>query len=500
MTDQVEEVLKCENDIAYFIENYCWINDPTTFETFRFELWDFQHEVLDAFTSNKRLIILKARQLGISWLVAAYALWMALFKNNANILILSQKEELAQALLAKVKFMNNRLPDWLRQPVGMENLRLLEFSGKDFHSQIKALPATSEAGRGETASVVICDEHAFHPYAETNFAAISPTIDAGGQFISVSTANGLGNFYYKLWKDAENGQSDFKGLFLAWDKRPDRQVEGWYEEKKRNYSGDPKLFQQEYPRSPMEAFVSTGGCIFDLEGLQFIAEELSEAPITTWDSRGRAPSVTSARELAEQYPHLFKFWQLPRPGQMFVIGADPAGGGNDGDYSSAVVLDAVTGEHVASLHGRIDPDNFAGHLVNLAELYNNALIAVERNNHGYGVHSALTNVYGYGNIYRYPKDKKDGWPTNVETKSLMNSKLQQLIRDRDLTTHDIDFVYEAQSYVQLNAGKVGAEAGMHDDRVTSMGIAHMARESVGRTAARPRHRVTTVQRFRRKHI
>jgi hypothetical protein len=493
----VEEVQKCRTDAAYFIQNYCYINNPQTFKTFLFKFWDFQGDILDAFLHSKRVVILKARQLGVSWMVAAYALWMALFHDNANVLILSQKEDLAQDLLSKVKFMNDRLPEWLTQPVGQENLKLLEFYSKRFHSQIKALPATKEAGRSETASVVICDEHSFHPYAQENFAAVGPTIDAGGQFISVSTANGLGNFYYKLWKEAETSINGFTPLFLPYDSRPERRVEGWYEEHLKNYTGDPKLFQQEYPRNPMEAFISTGGCIFDLEGLQYIAEEQCTDPLTP-DDVAKLRGEPRVLQYMNQYPHLIKFWKLPRNGRTYVLGADPAGGGSDGDFSAAMVVDVVTGEHLASLHGRLDPDSFAGHLVTVAEIYNNALIAVERNQHGYGVHSALTNAYSYGNIYKYPDDKKEGWPTNQKTKGVMNSKLQQLVRDRELQTPEMEFIYEAQSYVQRN-NKVGAEEGMHDDRVVAMGIAQMALEKAQRPA-RARHRVTQTKHFKRRRI
>jgi len=492
----VEEIDKCRTDEVYFIENYCYINNPHTFETFKFEFWDFQHDVLKAFKENRRLIILKARQLGISWIVAAHALWVALFHNNANVLILSQKEDLAMELLNKVKFMNERLPDWLKMPVGNENLRLLEFSGKRFHSQIKALPATADAGRSETASLVIADEWAFHPYAEKNYGALSPTIDAGGSFIGISTANGMGDFFHRTWMKSVAGVNNFKNLFLDYSMRPERRAPGWYEQALQNYTGDPKMFQREYPRTPEEAFITTGGCVFDLEGLQYILDNHTSEPLTLefLDAKGSRLAA-----LKREYPDLYKFWTLPRPGQQFVIGADPAGGGADADWSVGIVLDMVTGEHVATLRGRLDPDAFAGHLVNLAEAYNNATLAVERNNHGYGVHEAIKSAYGYGRIYQYPDDKKQGWPTNSKTKAIMVTKLQSVVRERTLSVKDADFIYEAQSYVQ-DGNKVGASEGMNDDYVTAMGVALCARESAPKRSGSPVKRVVQRRHFRSRAV
>ena len=50
-----------------------------------FELWDFQEETIESFLNESYNIILKARQLGISTLCAAYAGWMATFFKNREI-------------------------------------------------------------------------------------------------------------------------------------------------------------------------------------------------------------------------------------------------------------------------------------------------------------------------------------------------------------------------------------------------------------------------------
>ena len=80
------ELSRCETDRVYFAEKYCYIQDPTTFRSFLFELWDFQPEVFTFWDENPKSVILKTRQIGITWLVACKALHMAIFKNNSNTL------------------------------------------------------------------------------------------------------------------------------------------------------------------------------------------------------------------------------------------------------------------------------------------------------------------------------------------------------------------------------------------------------------------------------
>lgn len=482
------EFYKCKKDIKYFALNYIFINDPQTFQTFKFVPWDFQLNLFDFWNDNNKTIILKGRQLGISWCAMIYALHRIMFFDNANILMISKREDEAQNLIKKVKFMYERLPSWMREqrPAagrdgGNKKEIVLEkkVDGEVVHyGRATALPATKDAGRSETASIVIADEWSFHKYAEDNWTAIAPTIDSGGKFIGISTANGLGNFYHKQWQGAERGTNGFENLFLSFDLRPGRDEE-WYEEKKATYP-DEKLFHQEYPRSPHEAFITTGGCIFDLEGLQHISDNLCESPLSAEQVFERKNQALG--ELMKNWPAQLKVWDLPRAGNTYVIGADPAGGDDGGDYSAAYILNSQSGETVAAVHGRIDPDSFAGLLATLGDIYAGALLVVERNNHGYAVHNALRNQYNYGNIFKFRKDRavmegdnKEGMITNSKTKPIMETNLQVRIKERKLNIKDIDFVFEAQSYVRDN-GRTGAQDGAHDDRVSAMMLAVSAIE------------------------
>jgi hypothetical protein len=143
-----------------------------------FRLWDFQREVLDDIEEQQRLIFLKARQLGLSWLVLAYALWFASCNHGRNVLIINRGLREAKDLLRRVKFMYQRLPAELRPRTGTYSTEEIEFV--DLDSRITSVPSTEDAGTGYTAQLVIVDEWGKIPRAEAIFNSLLPTLSALG--------------------------------------------------------------------------------------------------------------------------------------------------------------------------------------------------------------------------------------------------------------------------------------------------------------------------------
>ena len=75
-----------------------------------FERWNHLVEVCHNLDSEKLIVWLKSRQTGASWLLAAYALWTAMYRTGALVLLLSQGEEESKVLLSKSRFIYERLP------------------------------------------------------------------------------------------------------------------------------------------------------------------------------------------------------------------------------------------------------------------------------------------------------------------------------------------------------------------------------------------------------
>ena len=139
--------------------------------TILFDLYNFQEQTLAAFHDYKFNIILKSRQMGISTLVAAYALWMMIFHSDKEILLISLKQDDAKEVLTKVRDAHAELPNWLKVRCVEDNRLSMKFVNG---SQIKAASTTKKSGVGHALSLLIIDEAALIENAE-EFVDFRPT-------------------------------------------------------------------------------------------------------------------------------------------------------------------------------------------------------------------------------------------------------------------------------------------------------------------------------------
>jgi hypothetical protein len=143
------------------------------------------------------------------------------------------------------------------------------------------------------------------------------------------------------------------------------------------------------------------------------------------------------------------------------------------------------------LHGHWDTHNYAGKLAEIGRVYNTALIAVERNNHGHAVLEALIYNLHYPNIYKHKEydaknitgGEKPGFPTNIKTKPIMLSTMGELMEKAPEQFRDVEFFTECFRFVQKDNGKAEAQDGCHDDRVIARAIV----AEVWAHSPRPRH-------------
>ena len=98
------EYLKCAENPAYFMRKYCTIQHPKKGKM-KFDLYPFQEKCVNEFHENRYNILLKARQLGISTLSAGYSLWLILFHNDKNVLVIATGKDVAKNLVTKVRVM-----------------------------------------------------------------------------------------------------------------------------------------------------------------------------------------------------------------------------------------------------------------------------------------------------------------------------------------------------------------------------------------------------------
>jgi hypothetical protein len=455
---------KCAADPVYFFEHYWKIQHPEK-GAILFELFDAQKRAMATFMDERYVVTLKARQIGWTTLVAAYAFWLAYFHPDRLIIFLSKGEREASAILQKVQFGFTRLPDWMkvRGPRTLrDNMSQIEFANG---SSIESLPSKSDPARGRSCYLVVVDEWAFLENPDEAWASIEPIADVGGRVIGLSTANGWGNFFHKLYTDSVGGKNQFAHIFEPWDARDDRDAD-WYNAK---VASLPEWqLHQEYPRNAAEAFLKSGNPFFDVE-------QLAKLP-TREPQRGFLQSVDFVTFI-EQDGGLLSLYEYPIPENTYVIGADTAEGLEHGDYCSAHVIHWRTHEVVAHWHGHIPPAEFAEVLADLGRFYNLALIGPENNHHGLTVCQYLKDKYRYPNLF-YTKvtdektrrsTNKMGWSTTKKSRPEMLDGLDEALREQSLVLWDAPTIGELMGFVRTNAGRW--EGSPFDDRVISLAIA-----------------------------
>lgn len=450
---------------AYFCKNYWYIKHPEK-GRIKFELREAQLETIETWMSERYSVVLKARQIGFSTLSAAYAFWLVFFRPDRFVVMLSRTERESVKLLAKSKYGFKFLPQWMKERGPKQTTDHQQKMMFDNESAIESLPSGSDPARGESVYLVIVDEWAFLPNQEEAWASIEPIADVGGRVIGLSTANGSGNFFHNLWVGSQTGTNQFVGIFFPWS-AGDRDEE-WYEVKSRNMQS--WQLHQEYPRYPEEAFVKSGNPVFDID--------LLDSLDTIEPSRGFLQVFGHKQyEFVDAENGELAIWDFPRVESVYAIGADVAEGLSYGDYSSAHVIDATTGEVVAHWHGHIEPDLFGELLSDLAWWYNQAILGIESNNHGLTSLKAAQR-YGYRNLYRQRKLSQRlpqqtetlGWRTTVTTKPLAIDELSAAIRNEELVIYCGRTIAELRTFVRKQNGKMAGSP--HDDRTISLAIAN----------------------------
>lgn len=461
------EYAKCASDPVYFMKKYVKIQHPLR-GTISFSLYPFQEKTLTEFHEFDFNIVLKSRQMGISTLVAAYSLWLMLFYTDKNILVISKTQEVAKEIVSKVRFANDNLPSWLKvQALDNNKLSLKLKNG----SRILAVSSASDAGRSFALSLLIIDEAAFIDKIDEIWTAAYPTLSTGGRAIILSTPNGVGNLFHKMWKDAEAKKNNFNTIKLPWDLHPERD-QTWRDK------------QTEIAKSPKEAaqecdcdFLTSGATVVDLAIIEYYKESIKRDPI---ECRGMDKS-----EWIFEYPDYSR---------TYIVCADVARG-DGGDYSAYHVLDAETLNQCVEYKGQIDLVSFGHQLVNIATMYNKALLIVENTGVGFGTIQTIVDS-GYPNTFYstvdlkyvevqrqlvtkyYSEEKKmvPGFSTTLRTRPLIISRLEQYFRDKAVNIFSTRTLGELETFI-WDKGKAVAMEGYNDDLVMSLGIGLWVRDT-----------------------
>ncbi len=447
---QVQEILACGKDPVYFIRNYAKIQHPTR-GTIPFETFPFQDDCVKAFEDHRLNIVLKSRQLGLSTVCAAYAAWLALFHKDKNILVIATKLPTAMNFIKKVRHILQTIPPWLLITKFEPTKQQVSFSNG---SSVTAIPTSEDAGRSEALSLLIVDEAAFIRDFDTIWTGLSPTISTGGRAVIISTPNGVGGQFYKLWTEAETGENGFNPIKLPWDVHPEHNEE-WFKKETKNLT--KRAIGQEY----LCDFTTSGDTFLQTDDLAYLRTQIMQ-PIERHGDKAN-----------------MWVWSLPIPGRQYVISADVARG-DARDYSAFTVIDVEECEVVAEYMGKMPPDQLADVLAEWGKRYNTALIMIEQNTFGYFANTKLRDS-GYPKMYYHgvggdpfnyiPPDPKmlPGFPTTQRTRPQILAKLEEMIRTKRLKVYSDRLYSQLQSFV-WNGARAEANKDAYDDLVMACAI------------------------------
>lgn len=443
-----------------------------------------------------RVIILKARQQGLSTYVHGWLYWYLSQHRAKKGLVVAHVADSTRALFDMYKRTHEMMPEFVKPSTKYSSRKELVFSNLDTGLMV-ATAGGDAIARGETLSHAHLSEVAFWPKATAsdNLNALSQAIpnNKGTAVFVESTANGMSGPFYDLWKGAVAGQNGYIPFFSPWFDSPEyvEEVDEVFEKtleeedlvnlygltdeqlmfRRRKISANGRdAFLQEYPSNADEAFIASGRPVFIPEVVHGLIQQAPQ-PLYHAALEGERFRKHPRGELTVYHKH--------DAGETYYIGADVAMGLRSGDYSVAQVLDSQK-RQVAVWRGHVDPDYYATVLYWLGMKYNEGLICVESNNHGLLTAVRLGRDLAYPNVYTDVSEGKlndlesiqIGFRTTSKTKPLIIDRLRASLREGELELNDVTTLREMLSYVVTESGQMEAEQGCFDDCVMALALAN----------------------------
>jgi len=469
-----------------------------------------------------RLIVLKARQVGISTLAEALLFWACLTQGNRSALVVAHTLKSSKMLFRMSRNFHRWVPEPMRQAKRIDNIHEIEFdSGSRMQIEVQGDP------RGYTAQDCHLSEYASYENPEDTLVAIMQTVPMIVESLVIieSTAKGIGNKFHRLWQRAsgmaldDEIPDDEKGwtpIFIPWFQHEEYRIPieaGTYfklttEEHRfmwehrehkvgidqikwrrwcisTNLDGDEDMFAQEYPANAQEAFALSGRPAFDTKSVIHYTKEIAESVRkkempSKLEIESDPPGVGKI-EIVEHERGRLRIFRQPQERCTYVLGADPSEGDPGSDHSPMAVFNQMTMDYDATWYGKAPPDLLACHAMDLGRLYHEALIIGESNSMGILFNDTLVQM-GYPNIY-YRKvseesvageiTMKPGYFTSARTREYLFNTLRKYVRMRMGKIPCPHFVEQMQSLVYLKE-KAQAQAGSEKDMLIAGALCLMA--------------------------
>lgn len=494
---QASECIKVVKSFQYFLDNHGWIEDKVTSQAIPFKLWPAQVKILPLFLTALRLIILKARQLGLTWLTAAYCLWLAITRPLQLIIVISAKEDWAIEFLDRCKFILERLPEWMIPKITSNTKTLLEFmhideQGNPLLSTIKSLTTTPSGAQSKTPTLLVLDETARVENVKSIYASSKPGIDAAKAriiLISNSIKDGVGWSWTRgIYQGAIQKINDFEKIFMPWWDHPGR-TKNFIKEQMTGGMDEDDI-SQHYPATEQEAISTLLGSYFGkvlarhnhvIQGTKGRIEKTKQ---------GDYAFIQDKKGILEiwHYPYfLIEKWDSVYWTNRYCIGGD-IGEGLGQTYSTWYVIDRYLDCIVARMRSnRVDAYQWANLGYMLSKYYEKALICPERDGAGQTTVKRLLDLDANLYLQIIPDKVGPGVTRNIgwsqhdrsDSKHELCGDLKTWLRRMKGTLYDATLIDECSTFIRHEGGKLGAEEGKLDDCVIGAGCAVEASIFIG---------------------
>lgn len=253
-----------------------------------------------------RGITLKARQLGFSTFFQAWQYEQCDGSPLRSSLTVSYDDPTTMELFRKARMIHDHM--WFPRPTTRRAARDMEFdNGSIFFARTAG---NTRLGRSQTLHHVHLSETAMWDNAEEAITSVVQCVPSqpGTSIFYESTARGAFGSFYDAWVAAEDGRSPFVPFFAPWfwDEEyrlefPDEEGKGvfyktlgnrdrhymkrhglsieqmrWRDWKIKELGGSRRRFEQEFPASPQEAFLTTGAPVFDPEKVMDLQSNVTD--------------------------------------------------------------------------------------------------------------------------------------------------------------------------------------------------------------------------------
>lgn len=257
------------------------IQDTETESEVPFNLFSGQMRIIPDLVTGQWLILLKGRQLGMTWLIVAYCLWRICYSKFFTVCVINQDVPYAEDFITKVKWIYDRLPAWSQPQITTDNEQCLGFAYGGQFAQIRALAGSDKAARSFTGHLAIVDEASRVPNLKESMKAIIPALRRStrrardGQVVMLTTSAGALGDFPDYWEETYGshgelldsngvGPNGFKPFFIHYSERPGRD-DVWYRKVKADMASISRVaMKQEYPENVEEAFEYAEGRVYTL--------------------------------------------------------------------------------------------------------------------------------------------------------------------------------------------------------------------------------------------